>query len=141
MYLFSALLAVIGGVAYHHFVKRIPATIHPVVSIVGIYVGVLLLSSALLALFPPVEGYRFHFRQLSWVQLAVAVSVFLLELGFVLMYRAGWNLSSGNLVTGVFINIILVGLGLFLFQEEVSLINAIGIALSLIGVAMISYRP
>lgn len=141
MYLFSALLAVLGGVAYHHFVKRIPTTIHPIVSIVGIYVGVLLLSSALLALFPPVEGYGFHFRQISWVQFAVAVSVFLIELGFVLMYRAGWNLSSGNLVTGVFINIILVGLGLFLLREKVNLINAIGIILSLIGVAMISYRP
>ncbi|RCK74898.1 MAG: Membrane protein [Anaerolineae bacterium] len=141
MYLISALLAILGGVTYHHFVKRIPATIHPIVSIVGIYVGVLLLSGTLLALFPPVEGYRFHFRQLSWVQFAVAVSVFLIELGFVLMYRAGWNLSTGNLVTGVFINIILVGLGLFLLREKVSLINAIGIALSIIGVAMISYRP
>jgi drug/metabolite transporter (DMT)-like permease len=141
MYLFSALLAILGGVAYHHFVKRIPATIHPIVSIVGIYVWVLLLSSAFLALFPPLEGYRFHFRQLSWVQFGVAVSVFLLELGFVLMYRAGWNLSSGNLVTGVFINIILVGLGLLLLREKVNLINVIGIALSIIGVAMISYRP
>lgn len=75
------------------------------------------------------------------MQIAVAVSVFLIELGFVLMYRAGWNLSSGNLVTGVFINIILVGLGLFLLREKVTLINAIGIALSIIGVAMISYRP
>jgi drug/metabolite transporter (DMT)-like permease len=141
MYLFSALLAILGGVAYHYFVKRIPATIHPVVSIVGIYVVVLLLSSALLALFPPVEGYRFHFRQLSWVQLGVAVSVFSLELGFILMYRVGWHLSNATLVTGVFINLIVVGLGLFLFQEKVSLVNAIGIILSIIGVAMITYSP
>lgn len=141
MYLLSAFLAIVGGVAYHHFVKRISPTIHPIVSIVGIYVGVLLLSGILLGLFPPTEGYRYHIRQISWVQFAVAVSVFLIELGFVLMYRAGWNLSTGNLVTGVFINITLVGLGLFLLREKVSLINAIGIALSIIGVAMISYRP
>ncbi|MFN3309607.1 MAG: hypothetical protein ACK44E_10420, partial [Anaerolineales bacterium] len=75
------------------------------------------------------------------VQFAVAVSVFFLELGFVLMYRAGWNLSTANLVTGVFINILLVGLGLFLLREKVSLINVVGIVLSIIGVAMISYRP
>lgn len=141
MDLISAALAVIGGVAYHHFVKRISPTIHPMVSIVGIYVGVLGLSSILLALFPPAEGYRYHFKQINWVQLAVAGSVFLIELGFVLMYHAGWNLSTGNLVTGVFINLILVGLGIFLLREKMILINVIGIVLSIIGVAMISYHP
>ncbi|GAB4478488.1 MAG: membrane protein [Anaerolineales bacterium] len=141
MYILSAILAILGGVTYHHFVKRISPTIHPIVSIVGIYVGVLLLSGILLVLFPPAEGYRHHFRQITWVQFAVAVSVFLIELGFVLMYRAGWNLSTGNLVTGVFINLTLVALGLLLLREKISLINAIGIALSIIGVAMISYRP
>jgi drug/metabolite transporter (DMT)-like permease len=141
MVLFSALLAILGGVTYHLFVKRISPTIHPIVSIVGIYVGVLLLSVLLLVLFPPAEGYREHFRQITWVQFAVAVSVFLIELGFVLMYRSGWNLSTGNLVTGVFINLSLLGLGLLLLHEKISLINAIGIVLSIIGVAMISYRP
>lgn len=63
MYLFSALLAVLGGVAYHHFVKRIPATIHPIVSIVGIYIGVLLLSSTLLALFHPSKVIAFTFAR------------------------------------------------------------------------------
>ncbi|MCS6908945.1 MAG: EamA family transporter [Anaerolineales bacterium] len=141
MYFFSAVLAILGSVAYHHFVKRISPAIHPIVSIVGIYVGVLLLSGSLLLVFPPAEGYRHHFRQINWVQLAVAISVFLIELGFVLMYRAGWNLSTANLVTGVVINILLVALGLLLLREKVSLINAIGIVLSIIGVAMISYRP
>lgn len=141
MYFFSAVLAIVGSVAYHHFVKRISPTIHPVVSIVGIYVGVLMLSSLLLVFSPPSEGYRYHFTQINWVQLAVAASIFLIELGFVLMYRSGWNLSTANLVTSVFINVLLVGLGLWLLREQVSLINAIGIALSIIGVAMISYRP
>ncbi len=141
MYFLSEFLAILGGVTYHLFVKRISPTIHPVVSIVGIYVGVLLLSFLLLGLFPPAEGYRFHFKQITWVQFAVAISVFLIELGFLLMYRAGWNLSTGNLVTGVFINILLLALGLLLLREKVSLINAIGIGLSIIGVAMISYRP
>jgi len=141
MYFLSAVLAIVGGVMYHHFVKRIPATIHPIVSIVGIYLGVLLVSGLLLGLVPPAEGYRYHFKQLSWVQLAVAISVFLIELGFVLMYRAGWNLSSGNLVTGVFINLLLLALGVGLLREKLSVVNAIGIAISIIGVAMIGYRP
>ena len=56
------------------------------------------------------------------------------------MYRYGWNLSTGNLVTGLFINLILVGLGVTLLGEKVNLVNAIGIVFCVLGVALISYR-
>ena len=65
----------------------------------------------------------------------------MIELGFLLMYRYGWSLSTGNLVTGVFVNIILVGLGAALLGEKISLLNAVGIALCILGVALISIRP
>jgi drug/metabolite transporter (DMT)-like permease len=45
-----------------------------------------------------------------------------------------------NLVTGVFINLILVGLGVTLLCERVNSVNAIGIALCILGMALISYR-
>jgi multidrug transporter EmrE-like cation transporter len=64
----------------------------------------------------------------------------MIELGFLLMYRYGWNLSTGNLVTGVFINVALVALGLGLLGEKLNAVNLVGIALSILGVALISYR-
>jgi multidrug transporter EmrE-like cation transporter len=65
----------------------------------------------------------------------------MIELGFLMMYRYGWNLSTGNIITGVVINLILVGLGVTLFDEKVSLINVSGIVLCILGVALISYHP
>jgi drug/metabolite transporter (DMT)-like permease len=108
--------------------------------VIGIYVAVLALGVILLPLFPADGGLRHHFRQLSWIQLALAVSVIIIELGFLLMYRYGWNLGTGNLITGVFINLILDGLGVALLGEKVNLVNAIGIAFCILGVALISYR-
>jgi drug/metabolite transporter (DMT)-like permease len=140
LYYLSAGVAIIGAVGYHYFVKMVPATINPVVSVIGLYLGVLALSFILLPLFPAEGGLRSHVRQLNWVQIAVAVTVMLIELGFLLMYRYGWDLSTGNLVTNVFINIILVALGLGLLGEKMSWVNALGIILSIIGVALISYR-
>jgi hypothetical protein len=52
------------------------------------------------------------------------------------MYRYGWNLGTGNLVTGVFINLVLVGLGMTLLGEKVNIVNAIGIAFCILGVAL-----
>jgi drug/metabolite transporter (DMT)-like permease len=65
----------------------------------------------------------------------------MIELGFLLMYRNGWNLGTANLVTGVFINLALLGLGMVLLGEKPNLINAIGIAACILGVALITWRP
>jgi EamA domain-containing membrane protein RarD len=64
----------------------------------------------------------------------------LVELGYLLMYRSGWNLGTANIVTGVFINLTLVALGSLLLKEEISFLNAAGMIISIIGVALISYR-
>ena len=141
MFFISASIAIIGAVGYQYFVKRVPSTINPVVSVMGVYAAVLALGAMSLPLFPAEGGLIKHIRQLNWIQLAIAASVFLIELGFLLMYRHGWDLSTGSLVTGVVINIALVGLGVTLLGEKVTFINLIGIALSILGVALIGYRP
>jgi drug/metabolite transporter (DMT)-like permease len=141
MFYISAGVAIIGAVSYQYFVKRIPSSINPIVSVIGMYVAVLALGIILLPLFPAEGGLRNHFRQLNWIQMALAVSVIMIELGFLLMYRFGWSLGTGNLVTGVFVNIILLGLGVALLGEKVNFVNAIGIAFCILGLALISYRP
>jgi len=141
MYYLSAIIAITGAVGYQYFVKLVPSTINPIVSILGMYIAVLVFSIALLPIFPGVGEVHKHFRQLSWVQIALAASVILIEIGFLLMYRYGWQLSTANLVTGVFVNILLVGLGLILLGEKVNELNVVGFILCIIGVALISYRP
>lgn len=141
MFYMSAMIAIVGAVGYQYFVKRVPTEINPVVSITGVYIAVLIFSFILLPLFPVEGGLARQFQQLNWVQLALAVSVFMIELGFLLMYRYGWNLSTGNLITGVIVNVILFGLGVALLGEKISLINTVGIGISILGVMLISYRP
>ncbi len=140
MFYISACVAIAGAVGYQYFVKRVPVSLNPIVSVIAMYVAVLALGVILLPLFPADGGLLHHLRQLSWIQLALAVSVIMIELGFLMMYRYGWNLSTGNLVTGVVVNIILVGLGMTLLGEKVNIVNAIGIAFCILGVALISYR-
>ena len=140
MYYLSACVAIIGAVGYQYFVKRIPEPLNPIVSVIGMYVAVLVLSLILLPLFPADGGIQHQVRQLSWIQLALAITVLMIELGFLMMYRYGWNLGTGNLVTGVVVNLILVGLGVILLGEKVNGINVIGIAFSILGVVLISYR-
>ncbi len=141
MFYLSAIVAITGVVGYQYFVKRVPVTLNPIVSVIAMYIVVLVLGAILLPFFPAEGGFRHHLRQVNWIQIALAVCVIMGQLGFLLMYRYGWSLSTGNLVTGVFVNIILVGLGVTLLGEKVSNINMVGFVLSIVGVALISYRP
>jgi drug/metabolite transporter (DMT)-like permease len=141
MFYVSAGVAILGTVGYQFFIKRVPETINPIVSVMGMYVSVLALGVIMLLFYPGEGGFRSHLRQLSWIQIALAGTVMMIELGFLMMYRYGWNLSTGNLVTGVFVNIILVVLGVTLLAEKMNVVNAVGIGLSILGVALISYRP
>ena len=140
MFYFSAFIAIVGAIGYQFFIRRVPQTLNPVVNVVAIYIAVLTMSLVLLPLFPPQDGIMQHVKQLSWIQIEVAVFVFFIELGFLLMYRYGWNLSTANLITGVIINIALLGLGMFFLHEKINYVNVIGIILSIIGVALIGYR-
>jgi len=140
MFYISAMIAIVGAVGYQYCVKRVSVSLNPVVSVIGAYIAVLILSLAILPFFHSEGGLVKQFRQLNWVQLAIAVSVLLIELGFLLMYRYGWNLSTGNLITGVIVNIALLGLGAIALGEKVSLTNAIGVVICIIGVALIGYR-
>lgn len=140
MFYLSAFLAIAGTISYHFLLKLVPGSLNPMVSVLGIYAAALSLGLVLLPLFGTQGGVAQQIRQLSWVQIALALSVLMIELGFLLMYRHGWRLSTGNVVTGVVINMGLAGLGVTLFREQLSNANAVGVALCVVGVALLSLR-
>jgi len=74
MFYISAGVAIVGAVGYQYFVKRVPASLNPIVSIIGMYVVVLAIGVIFLPLFPAEGGLRHHFRQLSWIQIALRES-------------------------------------------------------------------
>jgi drug/metabolite transporter (DMT)-like permease len=140
MFYLSAAVAIIGAAGYQYFVKRVPTGLNPIVSILAVYVAMLTLCLALFAAFPAEGGLLTQVRQLNWIQLALGVSVFMIELGFLLMYRYGWSLSTGSLITGVIINLFLVCLGVMVVGERLNWVNVVGILLCLAGVALVGYR-
>ena len=141
MFYLSALIAITGAVGYQYFVKQIPTSINPIVSVIGIYIAVLAFSIVLLPFFLSEGELMKEVKQLNWIQLAIAGSVFMMELGFLFMFRYGWNLSTGYLITGVIINIALLGISIMILGEKLNFINAIGVGISILGVALVSYRP
>jgi drug/metabolite transporter (DMT)-like permease len=139
-YYMSALTAIVGTVGYHQFLKKIPETMDPIVSIMAIYLGVIVLGAVVGPFVYTGGQISLAIKQLGWIQVGIAACILLMEIGFLLMYRLGWNLSTGNVVTGVAINVFLMAIGIFVLKEDLSILNIAGVVLCIAGVAMISYR-
>jgi multidrug transporter EmrE-like cation transporter len=63
-----------------------------------------------------------------------------LDLGFLLLYRAGFDISLGQLITQSASALILLGVGVAFFQERLAPVNFGGIALCIVGLWLINSR-
>jgi drug/metabolite transporter (DMT)-like permease len=133
-------LAIASTVAYHVILKLTPAGANPLLSLMVTYGAVTVLFGAVLALGPGEFGWRDEVRHVNWTALALAVAIIGLDLGFILLYRSGFEVSLGALVTQTAAAMMLVGIGVLVFRERLSLANGLGIVLCLAGLWLVNRR-
>ena len=61
-----------------------------------------------------------------------------LEAGSIYMYKAGWNVSSGQLVYSILLAVCLILIGGFAYHESINPTKIIGILVCMFGLFLIS---
>ena len=137
LYVGSIGLTIAGNIAYHLLNKSVAPNAHPFASLVATYGVGLAVSLAVLTIEVKggvVEGLR----HLNWASYALGVVVVLLELGFLLAYRAGWNISAAALYSNVAVGLLLLPIGLLAFRESLTAANAAGIVLAVVSLVLMT---
>ncbi len=140
LYYLTIGLAILSSVLYHVFIKLTPGDVHPAVSLIATYGTAAVICLGLLPLFPLKARFGESFKQLNWASYALAAALVGLEMGFLLAYRAGWRISISAIVVNVTVTILLVPIGLLLFEEQLSLLNLAGVLVAIIGLVMMNTR-
>lgn len=140
LFYFSIALTIVSNVLYHIIQKLTPVAVNPMLALAVTYLTAALVCIILLPFFPSPTGLADSIRQLNWASFALAFAIIGLELGFLLAYRAGWNISQGPIVSNVAVAIVLVPLGLVLFRERLTPINILGIAVCIAGLVMVNQK-
>jgi drug/metabolite transporter (DMT)-like permease len=86
------------------------------------------------------SAWRQEARQLNWTALALAVAIVGLDLGFLFLYRGGYAVSLGALVTQSAAALLLLCIGVAVFRERLSLANAVGLVLCIAGLWLVNRR-
>jgi drug/metabolite transporter (DMT)-like permease len=133
-------LAIAATVAYHVILKLTPAGANPFLSLMLTYGVVTVLFAGVLVLAPGEFAWREEMRQLNWTAIALAFAIIGLDLGFILLYRTGFEVSLGALVTQTAAAMLLVGIGVLVFREKLDLSHGIGIVLCLAGLWLVNRR-
>jgi len=140
MYYIPLLLTIVANVLYHISQKNTSGKINPMFSLMITY-GVALIISLILFLFMKGEtSIRENLKELNWASLLLGISIVLLELGFLLAYRAGWNIGTASIISTIVVTIALIPIGILFFKEEITLKNIVGIIISIVGIILINNK-
>jgi multidrug transporter EmrE-like cation transporter len=133
-------LAILCTVGYHLVLKVTPAGVSPLLSLMLTYALVTLVLGVILLLAPGAFDWRQEVRQLNWTALALAVVIVGLDLGFLYLYRGGFEVSLGALVTQSAAAMLLLIVGVAVFREKLSAANVAGLVLCLAGLWLVNRR-
>ncbi len=134
-------LAIISNLFYHLSQKLTPTGVNPALAMTATYLVAAAVSLAALGLFFPLKtGLGEALRQINWASVILGIAVVGIELGFLLAYRAGGNISSVQIVVSTGITLILIPVGLAFFEEKLTWINGLGIVMCLGGLILVNVK-
>jgi len=127
------LLVVAGSLLYHIAAKSVPKTLEPFGAVIGVYATALLASVMAYALVR--RGAMPAGVSSLWhpTVAAVGIGALMIELGFLLTYRAAWPVSTASVMTNGAVAVLLLPIGALFFTEAITLVRVAGVALCLAG--------
>jgi drug/metabolite transporter (DMT)-like permease len=140
LFYFSISLAILSSALYHFSQKATPTDVNPAVAIMVTYAIAFCLTLVLFFFLPAREGILAELHRLNWASVLLAFSIVGLEVGFLLVYRAGWNIGIAAVLVNVVASLLLVPIALLVFRQRLSIVNLIGIAVCLAGLMMLNWK-
>ena len=140
LFYFSIILAICSSALYHFIAKNTPANVNFTVSLLVTYGVAFIVTLFTFFFFPAQQGVITELKRLNWASLGLAVAVVGIEFGFLLVYRAGWNLGIAAVLTNVVASLILLPVAILIFKDNISWVNIAGILVCLAGLVMLNWK-
>ncbi len=140
-YYLSIVIIVISNIVYHLASKKVPQNTNPfffvmISYIVGFFIAAIAFTISI-GNKNLMEEVTIQSKLINWTPILLGISVIGLEVGNVLMYRAGWNISKGALFCNILLAVALIAIGVVFFKEEFNLKQVFGVVSCVIGLYLL----
>jgi len=133
-------MIVASNTMYHICQKSTPERVNPFVALLVTYATAIIMTAVTLIFYKPEKGLIESIKQLNWTSIVLGISIVGLELGYLLAYRAGWNISVGSLVANILLALVLIPIGIILYHEKFELSKVIGSVFCIVGLILINRK-
>lgn len=136
----SIFVVVASSITYHLAQKYTAADANPVLVLLLTYVVAFAASLGLFMVFPLKGSLPDEVGKLSAANIVLGLTIIGIEIGWVLAYRAGWNINIGSLIANLLVALLLLPIGFLLFKEHLSVKNFIGVGLCIVGLILVNTK-
>lgn len=139
-YVWPIALVVLSNVAYQICAKSVPNDVSPLVSLTITYSVGAVMSLILFFVLNMGANITTEFSKVNWAPFVFGVVLVGLEVGWIYAYRAGWQVSTAQIVQSAFLAVALIFLGTFTYKEALTWNKLVGVVICLIGLVFINYK-
>lgn len=132
-------VAVLANVLYHVASKSIAAEQNAFMGLVVNY-ATALVASAILFFVTPHEKFLVEAARSNWACVLMGLAITGVEVSFVMIYRAGGELSTASLIVNILLALAMLAVGGFFYHEQITAQKLFGAALCIAGVVMLSLQ-
>lgn len=137
-YVFSIVLIVASNILYNISQKSTPQRANPFSALLITYLTATLLTIIAYQFFKTEKGFFQTFKEINWTSIALGFAIVGLEFGYLMAYRAGWNISVGSLVANIILALMLIPIGIIFYKEGFELNKILGAVLCIAGLVLIN---
>lgn len=118
--------------------KSMPGDVNPFGALMVTYLVAAIVSGIIFVYAVGPSDAGAEISKINWTSVILALAIVGLEVGYVFVYRAGWAVSTASVVANIGLACVLIFVGYFLYRENISLTQIVGIIVCMFGLVLIN---
>ena len=132
------LVVILSNTFYNICMKSMPNDVNPFGALMVTYIVSAIITAIIFVFMVKPSNVVFELSKVNLTSIVLALVLVGLEVGYVFVYRAGWSVSTASVVANIGLACVLLVVGFFLYNENVSIKQIIGIFVCMFGLVLIN---
>lgn len=128
----------LGHLVYQISAKSVPSGMDPYAAVFINYIVAAAAAFILWMVLGEDKSMAVQLGRMNWAPVTMALSITLVEVCSVFMFKLGWEISIGSTIANILLAVALVFTGLFLYGEAITAEKVIGILLCVAGLYFVT---